>query len=42
MPGGSSAAGHIASGQAFSDGLLYMWVRDPAKIIRFDPARDRF
>ena len=39
---GSEAAGHIANGQVLGDGLSYSFVRDPAKIIRYDIAADRF
>jgi len=39
---GSPISGHIASGQVLSDGLLYMFVSDPARIIRFDPQAERF
>ncbi len=39
---GSPATGSIAMGQLCSDGLLYLPVRDPARLVRFDPATNRF
>lgn len=34
--------GHIAGGQACTDGLIYSSLTDPGRMVRFDPADERF
>lgn len=38
----SPSTGSIAMGQMCSDGLLYLPIREPARLVRFDPATNRF
>ncbi|MBI2194552.1 MAG: hypothetical protein HYU36_21445 [Planctomycetes bacterium] len=35
-------AGQLAAGKALSDGLIYSCLADPARVIRYDPAAERF
>jgi len=34
--------GQLAAGRAFTDGLIYSTLADPARVVRFDPVRERF